>query len=162
MSDWNIQRGGQKCEACPHEFVKHEEYFSVLYDEDRQFVRRDYCLKCWEGQDKEKAYSFWKTRVPDKEEEKKLVDDEVIMNFFLRLQGETEPTKVNFRYVLALLLMRKKILKLDDIRYDDKGEALVLKHREEGTEYVVYNPQLSEEQIDQVTEEVGQILNITM
>ena len=162
MSDWSIQRGAQKCQVCPRQFAEHEEYFSALYDENRQFVRRDYCLECWKAQDKEAVYSFWKTRVPEKEEEKKLVDDEVIMNFFLRLQGETDTAKVNFRYVLALLLMRKKKLKLEDIKYDERGEALVLKHREEGKEYVVYNPQLSEEQVDQVTEEVGQILNITV
>lgn len=164
MSEWNIKRGDQKCVDCSRGFEEKEEYFSALYDENRQFLRRDFCLRCWEakgdGEEKKKAFSFWRTRVPVKAEEKKVVDDEIVMNFFLRLQGETEPTKVNFRYVLALLLMRKKILKLDDIRYDDKGEALVLKHREEGTEYVVYNPQLSEEQVQQVTEEVGQILNV--
>lgn len=162
MSDWSISRGDQKCVACSRDFAVKEEYFSALYDEDRQFVRRDYCPQCWDAQDKAKVYSFWKTRVPEKEETRKVVDDEIVMNFFMRLQGETDATKVNFRYVLALLLMRKKILKLDDIRYDDRGEALIMKHREEGTEFVVYNPQLSEEQITQVTDEVGQILNVTV
>ena len=160
MSEWNIKRGDQKCTACAHEFAEQEEYFSALYDENRQFVRRDYCLRCWDGQEREKMFSFWRTRVPVKEQETRIVDDEILMNFFLRLQGETEPMKLNFRYVLALLLMRKKLLKLEDIRYDERGEALVLKHRDEDKRFVVHNPQLTEEQIQQVTGEVGKILNV--
>jgi len=162
MSDWSIKRGELKCEKCSRDFANEEEYYSALYDEERQFVRRDYCLECWDGHDEERMFSFWKTRVPDREEERKVADDEVVMNFFMRLQGETDPMKVNFRYVLALLLMRKRVFKLDDIRYDEKGEALVLKQRGEDKEVIVYNPELTEEQIAQVTEEVGQILNVTV
>ncbi|MEW6356375.1 MAG: hypothetical protein AB1696_08625 [Planctomycetota bacterium] len=162
MSEWSIKRGDLKCEKCSRNFGQEEEYFSALYDENRQFIRRDYCMQCWNGHSPEQMFSFWKTRVPAKEEERKVVDDEVVMNFFQRLQGETDPMKVNFRYVLALLLMRKKVLKLEDIRYDEKGEALVLKQKGEDGEVVVYNPQLTEEQIEQVTEQVGQILHVTV
>ncbi|NOZ21565.1 MAG: hypothetical protein GXP25_10810 [Planctomycetes bacterium] len=162
MSDWSIKRGELKCSKCSRDFEQEEEYFSALYDEDRQFIRRDYCLQCWNGRENDPVFSFWKTRVPVREQERKIVDDEVVMNFFQRLQGETDPMKINFRYVLALLLMRKKILKLEDIRYDDKGEALVLKQKGEEGEIAVYNPQLTEEQIGQVTEQVGQILNVTV
>ena len=69
MSDWSISRGQQKCQQCAKEFVEKVEYFSALYDKDRQFIRHDYCIDCWESQDKESMYSFWKTRVPEKEEE---------------------------------------------------------------------------------------------
>ena len=162
MSDWSIKRGEFKCDKCSREFGEDEEHFSALYDENRQFVRRDFCLQCWNNREEGEMFSFWKTRVPAQEEERKIVDDEIVMNFFQRLRGETDPMKVNFRYVLALLLMRKKVLKLEDIRYDDKGEALVLKQKGEDGEVVVYNPQLTEEQIEQVTEQVGQILNVTV
>ena len=162
MSEWDVKRGEQKCAKCSHGFAEQEEYFSALYDEERQFIRRDFCGDCWGGQEKDAMFSFWKTRVPAKEQERKLVDDEIIMNFFMRLEGEADATKRNFRYVLALLLMRKRILKLEDIRYDDDGEALVLKHRGEDKEYVVHNPQLSEEEIQQVTDEVGKILNVSV
>jgi len=160
-TDWDIRKGDKHCERCQKEFREEEEYFAGLYDENRQFVRRDFCLTCWEAVEKPSLYSFWRTRVPKKEEKAKLlVDDDIILNFFFRLENEQDQLKKNFRYVLALLLMRKKILKFKDVRRGEGGEALVLRQPKEGREFVVYNPQLTEEQIQKVTEEVGQILNV--
>jgi len=159
--DWEIVKGQQKCQGCDKQFAEQEEYFSALYDQENKFVRKDFCTECWEKRGRESVYSFWKTRcIPEEKKVKKFVDDSVILDFFIRLQDATEPSKKNFRYVLALLLMRKKLLKFDDVKKGEGGEALVLSYPAEGRKFEVYNPQLTEEQIRQVTEEVGQILNV--
>jgi hypothetical protein len=111
--------------------------------------------------DRAALYSFWKTRcIPQEKKVKKFVDDSVILDFFVRLQHEQDPLKKNFRYVLALLLMRKKILKFEDVKKGEGGEALILRYPAEDQRFEVYNPQLTEEQIQQVTDQVGQILNV--
>jgi hypothetical protein len=159
--DWEIAKSLQRCQACEKPFDPQEEYFSALYDQDNKFVRKDFCPACWDKQDQTTLFSFWRTRcIPEEKKVKKFVDDSVILDFFMRLQGTADPSKKNFRYVLALLLMRKKLLKFDDIKKGEGGEALVLSLPAEGTKFEVYNPQLTEEQIQQVTEEVGQILNV--
>jgi hypothetical protein len=56
--------------------------------------------------------------------------------------------------------MRKRLLKFDDIKKGEGGEALIMRDPAENRVFEVYNPQLTEEQIQQVTEEVGQILNV--
>ena len=161
--DWEIAKSQQKCQACERVFQEQEEYFSGLYDQDNKFIRKDFCAECWEKQARETLYSFWKTRcIPKEEKVKKFVDDSVIMDFFTRLQDAQDPAKKNFRYVLALLLMRKRLLKFDDIKKGEGGEALILRYPAEDRVFEVYNPQLTEEQIMQVTEEVGQILNVKL
>lgn len=161
--DWEIAKSQLKCQQCERPFAEQEEFFSALYEEDNRFVRKDYCTACWEKIDSATAYSFWKTRcIPKPEKVKKFVDDSVILDFFIRLQESAEPAKKNFRYVLALLLMRKKLLKLKDIKKGEGGEALILYYPDEDRYFEVYNPQLTEEQITQVTEEVGQILNVKL
>jgi hypothetical protein len=97
------------------------------------FVRIDFCEGCWnqgkrpeqlspaalglaeEGQNAKLAmFSFWKTTMPLPQQKKKLlVDDSVLMDVFQRMEGKNEPQEVRFRFVLALILMRKRLLKYE-------------------------------------------------
>ncbi len=161
--DWEITQGEGACRQCARSLEEGEEYFSAIYDRGATFERRDFCLTCWESTPKQDVFSFWKTRIPLKEEKpKKYVDDEIILDFFRKLENETEPSKRNFRYVLALFLMRRKVLKLKDIVRDQTGEALLLHSKAEDKDYKAYITELTDEQIVDVTEEVGKILNVQM
>jgi len=161
-SEWPITRGEKRCTACAREFVENERYCSALYDRGTTFERRDFCTACWQGESPE-MFSFWQTQVPPKEAKKKLlVDDDVLLDFFARLEGATDELKINFRYILALVLMRKKILKFVDVRRTGDAEVLVMRMPREKTTWEVLNPQLDEEKIAQVTEEVGKILNVEL
>jgi hypothetical protein len=164
--DWDIQKSSKMCSACERAFDEGESYFSALYDRGEQFERRDYCPPCWEADDDEtEAFSFWKTHVPTQEEQRKLlVDDDVLVSFFLRLadeQQEQQPQhKRNFRYILALVLMRKKILRFVDIAREDDAEFLVLRYPREDREFRVRDPGLTEEEADTVKDDLSQILNV--
>jgi len=161
--DWEINKSELRCAQCNKAFEEKEEYHSALYDSGVEFSRKDFCVACWPQVSQDDAFSFWKTRVPLKEEEaKKFVADDVIYDFFVRLENEDAPLKRNFRYVLGLFLMRKRLLKFKDVERSKEGEALVLYSRREDRNFVVLIPQLTEEEIVQVTEEVGQILNIQL
>jgi hypothetical protein len=100
------------------------------------FFRVDFCESCWdkgrrpeelspaalglETASSESAppqlamFSFWKTTVPFPQQKKKLlVDDSVLLDVFSRMEGRTEPQEIRFRFVLALILMRKRLLKYE-------------------------------------------------
>ena len=65
----------------------------------------------WAQFDKSNLLAFWQTVMPASEEKKKVfVDDEVLCTLFERLAETTEPSKVNFRFVLGLILMRKRLV----------------------------------------------------
>lgn len=161
--EWNINRGEQRCAACERVFQEDEEYISTVVDQGLEFERKDYCTGCWSDDLGAGSFSFWRTRVPLKQEEdKKFVDDEVIFNFFQRMEGQSDPLKQNFRYVLGLFLMRKRMLKFRDVERTDEGEFLVLYVPRDKSEHSVFIPNLTEEQIVQVTEDVGQILNVQL
>jgi hypothetical protein len=107
------------------------------------FLRLDFCEKCWsEGKRPEnlppppseegamppsalEMFSFWKTTVPQPQQKKKLlVDDSVLMDVFSRMEGKTEPQEIRFRFVLALILMRKRLLKYEGMEENPKPAAL--------------------------------------
>ena len=160
--EWKVERGERRCQGCEAQFQEGDEYYSALLDHGVEFERRDYCHKCWDqAREGAQTFSFWKTRIPFKEEEKKLfVDDAVIFEFFERLENEQEASRVNFRYLLALILMRKKGLKFTDIQHEGGDEFLILKQPKTDREFRVFNPRLSEEQLEQVQQDIGQILDI--
>ena len=160
--EWKIQRGERTCASCGRTFAELESYWSALYDRQSEFARLDFCTGCWKG-DTPEMFSFWQTRLPAKEEKRRLlVDDDVLVDFFLKLEGATDELKVNFRYILGLVLMRKKILKFADVKRGESGEFLVMAFPREKTTFEVFNPQLSEDNIARLTEEVGKILNVQL
>ena len=161
--DWDISKSSPGCAACDKEFAENQEIISALYDEKEGFVRRDFCLACSSAKDKHTVFSFWQTRIPSQDAPvRRFVDDDIILDLFRRLDGHDDPTKKNFRYVLSLFLMRKKVLKFVEFRRDEKDHVLLLKDRIADAVHTVVDPDLNEEQVQQVTEEIGQILNVKL
>jgi len=158
MEQWEIQRTTGRCAGTDKPFAPGEEYYAALIEVEDSFQRRDFSLDFW-NQTHPQVYSFWKTRVPEHPQKKKLfVDDGVLLNFFERLAEETESLKVNFRFVLALILMRKRILKYENTQRREGQE--IWQMRQAGTKELhdVINPQLDEEQIQLVSQELSAIL----
>jgi hypothetical protein len=80
------------------------------------------------------------------------------MAFFERLGREAEQEKINFRFVLALILMRKRLLKYDATRIEDGKEIWCLRIVGDKQTVEVINPHLDDEQIEQLSSQIGEIL----
>lgn len=158
MEQWDIQRTAGVCAGTGRKLEPSEEYVAALIDGQDHFERRDFSLAYWEEQ-KPEVYSYWKTHIPEPNQKKSLfVDDEVLVNFFERLADETEPIKIHFRFVLALILMRKKRLKYEDSRREEGKEIWRMRFVKETDTHNVVNPHLTDEQITEVSQELSSIL----
>ena len=160
--DWNIAKPQRRCSACERDLGENETYFAALHDDGAEFVRRDYCEACWQKASADGGFfSFWRTAVPPKEQKRRLfADDEVLIDFFTRLEGDADEQRRHFFYLLALILMRKKVLKFEDIERDDDGrEFLCLRLPRDDRAFRVPDPKLTEEQIEGVKEQLSQILD---
>src|SRR5579859_2713793 len=114
MTEYQIQEITRRCCLTGRELQPGERFYSVLVDEGGKFQRKDYSQEAWQGAPAE-AFSFWAGRVPPREENRRpKIDDELLFDCFRRLEGETEPGRINFRYVVALLLMRRKRFKFEE------------------------------------------------
>jgi len=141
--------------------------------------RLDISIEAWEGGFRpEGLFGYWKSTVPEPTEKKKLfVDDSILMNLLERLADATEPDRLAFRYVLALILMRKKLLRYDgnDIReVDVDGQAVEqtfwkltpkldlskgpLGKWHPDVTLEVLDPKLDESRIEQVMTQLGEVL----
>jgi hypothetical protein len=185
---WHVGRVGAQCSGCGIELPPKTECWAALCDlpmeqlsaaekaETRTkkekdapvvspFARVDFCEKCW-GEGKRPAsplvmFSFWKTVVPSPEQKKKLlVDDTVLVDVFARMEEKTEPSEMRFRFVLALILMRKRLLKYEGMEDQTEGGPEVWRMIPRGGEKGVHvvNPHLTEEQIAEVSQQLSAIL----
>jgi hypothetical protein len=158
MTDYQIEANSCRCAATGRELHPGERVYTVLLDEGGKFVRRDFSTEAWQGPPAN-AFSFWAGRVPARGEQRRLpIDDDLLLQCFRRLEGETQPDRINFRYVVALLLMRRKRLKFEEARVEGGQEVLCLRCPRLRELHQVLNPGLSDEQMAQVQEEVSKVL----
>lgn len=162
--EWNIRETSLKCAECEKAFAEGENIHSLLFYEDEEgFVRRDFCQDCVDRAEKDKAFSRWLTVMPKREQPmNRRVRTDIVLDFFHRLEGEEDRKKLCFRYVLALMLMRKKLLRYGGVNRGDGGEELILSDSRSDAEYRVYDPNLGAEEISYLTQEIGQLLNINL
>jgi hypothetical protein len=158
MTDYQIQENTRRCAATGRELKPGERFFSVLIDEGNKFVRRDFSSEAWQGPPPG-AFSFWSGRVPAASDTHKLrIDDDLLVDCFQRLEGQTDPSRLNFRYVVALLLMRRKRFKFEEMRHLGDQEILCLRCTRTKAQYQVVDPRLTEEEMAAVQEEVFKVL----
>ncbi len=158
MADWEINKPLGQCSGSGRKIEPGEEYYGALVEVEQGLQRRDFCVEFWE-REKPLVYCFWKTKLAPPNEKKELfISDDMLVAFFERLANETEPEKVSFRFVLALVLMRKRRLKYDSTKMEDGREIWRLRMAGDKDLVEVVNPHLDEDQIEQLTSQIGQIL----
>ena len=155
MEDWSISKSLGQCCGTGKTIQAGEEYFAALVDTEDGLQRRDFCLDYWQ-QNKPEVFCFWKSRMTNPDEKKQIfVDDDMLFAFFERLATETEPERLNFRFVLALILMRKRKLKYDSSRNENGKEIWRLRVVGSNEFVDVVNTHLDSEQIEQLRDYAG-------
>ena len=83
-------------------------------EEDEGFDRLDYSIAAWDTGDRpDRLFSYWRYIVPDSNKKQEIgIDDAVLADLFERLADDERPQRIAFRYILALVLLRKRKLKL--------------------------------------------------
>lgn len=156
---WQVENPHGVCAVTGHKLEEGEEFYTVLFEEGETFRRADYSLAGWQGAP-EGAFCFFKTRVPVSRKRKRLlVDDDLLVNFFLRLADEPELARVQFRFVLALILMRKRKLRYEGSGSADGAETWAMTLMRDHTRHSVVNPRLSDNEIQSVSAQLSAILH---
>ena len=159
QQQWEVEPATGTCAATGRKFEEGEEFYTVLFEDGDSFRRADYCLDAW-TEPPERSFCHFKTRVPVKEKRKRLlVDDELLVNFFQRLEDELEPIRVQFRFVIALILMRKRLLRYENSTTEDGEEVWRMTLIRDKTPHRIVNPRLTDDQIEGVSQQLSAILH---
>lgn len=160
MAEWEIHKPLGTCSGNGRVIEPDEEYIATLVETPEGLQRKDFSIEFWTD-NKPQVYCYWKSKMTKPDQKKKIfIDNDMLLAFFERLAEETDEEKINFRFVVTLILMRKRILKYDSSKNENGKDIWTLKiaGRDETAE--VINPNLTEDKIEQLSEQLGQILQV--
>ncbi|MDF1752688.1 MAG: hypothetical protein P1U89_07950 [Verrucomicrobiales bacterium] len=163
--DWKIKPRSGVCFHSEKEFEDEEPFYTCIFDDPESdgFLRRDFSVESWKLIAKDlqpSPFSFWKSEYRKiegkaKQEAVKQNSAEAMLH---RMIEEDDPATENARYILALMLERKKILVPTETKETESRKLLFYEHKDTGSVYIVTDPQLHLEQIGSIQEEVSQLL----
>ena len=123
MVDYEIQRCTRRCAATDRELKDGEACYSVLVPEGASVVRRDYSREAWTSPP-ENAIAWWQTTIVDPNAGRpQWAPGDVMLHYFERLLED--PTAVDARYCLALLLVRRRVLRIEGSATDEFGQIIL-------------------------------------
>ena len=159
-SGYQIARPQGKCFVTGETIEAGQKFMAALRETPVGFERLDISLRAWPTFDRADVIGFWQTVMPRAEQKKKVfVDDQVLCEIFERLKDATEPAKLNFRFVLALILMRKRMIVYETTRMDGDREIWSVRFKGRDDQLDLLNPKLDEQQVVEVSQQLSEILN---
>ena len=160
-TEWEIKSRGDRCTLTGREFVDGEYFHTLLFRERGSgFRREDLCEEAWQQRDPKKTpFSFWRTkfeaRAPAAPQTLAKATAEDLLRHYMQEPGDQH---ANVRYILALMLERKRTLKPIETKEDDGERLLIYEHRASGEVFVIPDPCLRLDQIESVQMEVAELL----
>jgi hypothetical protein len=157
MIDFEVQRCSRRCCKSDRELEPGETFYSAIFAAGSEVIRRDYSKEAWQGPPDE-ALGWWKSHMPEPNARKMhWAPNDVILHFFEQLADQ--PDQFDTRYVLALLMIRRRIVRLEESETDPDGrEVLVVYCPRNESEYRVAVVSPTAERIEAIQLELARLL----
>jgi len=166
MNEWNIQSRAHVCEACTQPFADRQQYHTLLYDEKAEHLRRmDVCDACWQAQFSDGArerkgfVSHWQgvyeappAQAPDP------IQKATAETLLRQLIEQNDPRYAPAAYILAVMLERKRLLKVKEQIKREGKRVFVYEHPQTGDIFMIADPDLHLNQLESVQHDVAQLL----
>jgi hypothetical protein len=157
---YDVSRPHGRCHVTQEAIEPGTKFMAALRETPAGFERVDVSLGAWPQFDRADVLAHWQTVMPRAEQKRKVfVDDQVLCELFERLGSATEPAKLNFRFVLGLILMRKRMIIYEATRNEAEREVWSVRFKGRDDRLDLVNPKLDETQVHEVSQQLGEILN---
>lgn len=157
---YEVARPQGRCAVSGQDIQPDEKFMTALLDSPAGYQRADVSLAHWNEFDRSHVVAFWQTTMPRPEQKKKLfVDDAILCEVFERLSDVTEPAKVNFRFVLGLILMRKRLVIYETTLHESGRDIWRVRMKGKQQQLDLVDPKLNEEQMREVSQQLGEVLH---
>lgn len=139
LQDYSFSRCSRRCHVGQRALVAGEAFFSVILSHGEQISRADIAAENWTGPPTE-AIGWWRSRMPP-EGARKLqpAPDSVLLETLCQLVER--PESESLAYLLALLLVRRRVLTEDESlgcqATDEPSDVWHLQHPVDGRQWSV-------------------------
>ena len=165
MMEWNIQSRSHACQACQAHFSDKENFHTLLFDRRHAYERLDICEKCWQSQYSQGAterkgfISHWQSVYsPPPAAPPEPIQKDTAESLLRKLAAENAPEHAAARFILAVMLERKRILKVKGQVTQEKQRIYLYEHPRSGDLFQIPDPELQLDQLQDVQRDVAQLL----
>lgn len=157
--DWNMPRRSDQCAACAKTFDPGQPLTAYLFETDAGYLRQDYCQTCHPPAEPQPLGS-WQTRRPEPATRRAIsFDTASIYAFFQQLEDADTTRAEQLRFLLALLLWRKKALSLERTASTADAEVWEFAAPKSDIVHRVRRPVLSEDELEQLSGQIEQLMS---
>jgi hypothetical protein len=164
MTEWNIQSRAHACTACGNPFADQQPYHTLLFDEKADFRRSDVCQACWQKQysegarDRKGFVSYWQGVYQAPLAPVEAIQKETAESLLRKLIELNDPHYIPAGYILAVMLERKRLLKVKEQLTRDGRRVFIYEQPRTGDVFTIIDPDLKLDQLEQVQRDVGALL----
>lgn len=161
MNDWTIQHRSTECAATGRPFADGEYFHTLLFYEKGEFRREDLSDEAFkERKDGVPPFSFWRAKFePPPPAQPEAVNRQTAEDLLRSYMLESGPEHSNARYILALMLERKRLLKEVEVKRGDDGSLTrIYENGKTGEVFVIPDPQLRLDQVEELQAQVAGLL----
>lgn len=167
--DYSISRVGGRCAGSDEPITPGDRIVTALVEDDEGMRRLDFLERAWDAGARPAAglmlHGFWRSVAPEPDTPRTaLLDNESLLDLFDQLADAHEQRGRVLRYVLALILVRKKQFLYEgshgkDMLLRRRGDALPPERGGDGPPLIeVADPHMDDAAIAEAIEQVGQVL----
>jgi hypothetical protein len=158
--DWSIQHRADKCAATGAPFQDGEYFYTLLFHDKDGYRREDLSEAAFQARnDNIQPFSFWRSKFEVPPAIPEPLPKQTAEDLLRHYMQENSPQHANTRYILAVMLERKKQLKeIETKRAEDGQLTRIYEHAKTGEVFVIPDPQLRLDQIAEVQQEVAGLL----
>ena len=165
MIDWNIQSRAHGCQLCAKPFADQQPYHTVLCDQRHEYQRLDVCEACWQAETKLDSHerkgfiSQWQGvyQAPPAAPPEAIQKD-TAETLLAKLVQKNDPRFRAASYILAVMLERKRILKVRGQTTEGGRRIFIYEHGKTGDVFTILDPDLQLNQLEEVQREVAHLL----
>jgi len=165
MNDWNIQSRASACESCAQPFADRQTLHTLLFDEHAENLRRmDVCEACWQSQFNEGArerkgfISHWQSIYEAPVPAADAIHKDTAETLLRKLIEQNDPRYAPAGYILAVMLERKRVLKVKEEVVREGKRVFVYEQPRTGDVFTIADPALRLDQLEAVQRDVAQLL----
>jgi len=163
MNEWNIQSRAHACEACGQPFADQQPYRTVLFEDGKELRRSDICEPCAQknGDVRSRAgfISQWQGiyEAPPAQPVD-AIQKETAETVLRKLVEQNDPRYAPAAFILAVMLERKRLLKVKEQLQRDGQRIFIYEQPKTGDLFTIADPNLRLDQLEQVQHDVAQLL----
>jgi hypothetical protein len=165
MIEWNIQSRSHTCQSCSKPFSDGESLHTLLFDHKQVYHRQDICESCWKVHLAKPAssvppfLSHWHgVYAAPAAVALDAIQKDTAESLLRKLVEKSQPEHAGACFILAVMLERKRILRVKAQTRNEGQRILIYEHPKTGEVFTIPDPALQLDQLEAVQKDVAHLL----